>query len=222
MTFINKLKSIKSDIYNTYPYRSYFDKCECIFIHIPKAAGTSVLKELSNNGKIYRDHSTWFDYYRNNSIKFNNYFKFTITRNPFDRAISTYTYLKKGGNKVDDLYFSDLFESNNITFEKFILEYLDEETIHEHTLFKPQYLFIYDYKYNLQVDFIVKLENIDKDFEYIKSKISIKSHTLRNANQSDRQTGLKDYYINQKMVDKVIKLYRKDFELLQYDKKIVG
>lgn len=43
---------------NDYPYRRYMDHHKCIFIHIPKAAGTSVLNILSKK-KINRDHCNY-------------------------------------------------------------------------------------------------------------------------------------------------------------------
>lgn len=216
MKFIDILKSLKISIRSTYPYRPYFDKHECIFIHIPKAAGTSILTTLSSNNVIYRDHSSWFDYSRYNNIKFKNYYKFTIVRNPYSRIVSAYTYLKNGGNKVDDLYFKDLFEKENMTFEKFVLEYLDEYKIHEHILFKPQYLFIFDYKHNKQVDFIGKYENIDSDIYNIFKRINIKQK-LKEENKTERKKEIEEYYTNKEVLNKVLSLYKKDFELLEYD-----
>lgn len=217
MKLIDTLKSKKIDVLNTFPYRSYFNRCECVFVHIPKSAGTSILKGLSNGDQIYRDHCNWFDFYRANKVKFSNYFKFTVVRDPFDRIVSTYEYLKKGGNQAEDLFFMDLFALNNLTFEEFVLEYLDEVKIHEHVLFKPQYLFIFDYKYDLKVDFIAKFENIDADYALICNKLGIKKSKLVKENSSPRQLDV-NCYKRKNVANRVASLYRKDYELLDYDK----
>ena len=49
--FIDKLKALKFR-FNTYLYRRYFDEYKCIFIHIPRCAGTSILYILSGGGTI--------------------------------------------------------------------------------------------------------------------------------------------------------------------------
>ena len=80
-----------------FPYRKHFDRNKCIFIHIPKAAGTSVLAALGKKSEKGRDHVSWQTYKKADSKKFNNYFKFSFVRNPYDRAFSAYHYILKGG-----------------------------------------------------------------------------------------------------------------------------
>ena len=114
-------------------------------MHIPKTAGTSILTCLMGK-KVNRDHGTYYDFKRIDSDRFNLYFKFCFVRNPYDRAVSAYEYLKNGGNQSSDLYYKKLIENKYPSFEKFVLEYLDNDKVHEMLLFRPQYLFIYDDK----------------------------------------------------------------------------
>ena len=71
-----------------------FDKKKCIFFHIPKTAGISLVKALF--GDLDWGHRD-VKYYRNvfNKKKFDSYFKFTFVRNPYDRLFSAYSFLKK-------------------------------------------------------------------------------------------------------------------------------
>ena len=83
------------------------DKYELIFFHLAKCAGKSVVNalEIKNNGKtnkksgIYNSVALGLDYfYFNKTIypeKWQNYKKFTIVRNPWDRVVSLYHFRKK-------------------------------------------------------------------------------------------------------------------------------
>ena len=71
-----------------------FDEKKCIFFHIPKTAGISLVKALF--GDLDWGHRD-VNYYINvfDKKRFNDYFKFTFVRNPYDRLFSAYSFLKK-------------------------------------------------------------------------------------------------------------------------------
>lgn len=221
MITINKLKEkVKRILFyfkNDFPYRRYFRRKKCIFIHIPKSAGTSILTSIANGGRIYRDHATWREYYRYDPYRFRDYFKFTFVRNPFDRLVSTYFYLLSGGNQNHDLYYKKYFEENNITFDVFIMDFLNESRIFENMMFAPQYIYVYDYKYNLKVDFIGKFETIEEDFVELSKRIK-GLNELSTINPSNRNQDYKSYYKNYNLIEKVVRLYEKDFEFFNYSK----
>ena len=61
-----------------------FRKLQTIFVHIPKAAGISINKSLFNN--LGGGHIPLINYQLIfPKEEFENYFKFTIVRNPWDR-----------------------------------------------------------------------------------------------------------------------------------------
>lgn len=198
---------------NKFPYRSYTHKHNAIFIHIPKTAGTSILKNLMGD-KIRRDHLTYRTFQQAQSYLFDSYYKFCFVRNPFDRLVSAYEYLKKGGNQNSDLYFKNLIDEKYPTFDSFVLNYLDHDKIHSQLLLKPQYVFIFNEKDECMVDFIGRFENINNDFDVISKKLNIVTE-LKKTNSSDRVSYVA-YYQNSDVKNKVVKLYRKDFELLGY------
>lgn len=203
---------------NPFPYRKYTNKHKCIFIHIPKTAGTSIVSILGN-GVVNRDHVRYLIYLKSNKQKFNEYFKFAFVRNPFDRIVSVYQYFNQGGNRNEDLYYQEIFKNKYNTFEKFVLEFLNKDIIHEHNLLRPQYLFIYDFKGECQVDYIGKFEDIDNGFDIISKKLNI-SQKLPKANSSKRKK-YKEYYQNNRVKEKIILLYKKDFEFFDYSKTIL-
>lgn len=215
-----KIKKIVKEIFfkydgYDYPYRDYFDLHQCVFIHIPKAAGTSVLTEISD-GDYKRDHCKYKIYLDANPDKFKAYYKFCFIRNPFDRMVSIYNYLKNDGNKADDTYWGGLIRQKYPSFDEFVLNFLNDKNIHEHAIFTPQYLFIFNHKHESMVDFIGKFESINDDYQVIATQLNLKN-SLPHINQSKSlKKHYKDYYQNDDVVEKIVKLYQLDFDLLGY------
>lgn len=222
MNIKNKIKpyiplgflDMKRRFKSAYPYLPYMDKHKCIFIHIPKTAGTSILSILMGND-IKRSHKTAECFKNVSPEKFEIYFKFAFVRNPWDKIVSVYQYLLEGHDSEDHIYFRKLFAEKYPSFESFVLDYLDKDIIHNHPLFKPQYRYIYDYKNECMVDFVGRLENIDEDFSFILSRLNINAK-LKKLNKSTR-SDYRDYYTKQEIIDKIAFLYSKDIELFKYE-----
>lgn len=173
-------------------------KHKSIFVHIPKAAGTSIemsfLKDLNldernrhalliglnTNEKAPRrvSHLTASQMVNDHFIShelFESYFKFAFVRHPVSRLFSTYRYFQL--NKY-------------MSFDSFIQNKLNEffeNTHRNHYFLMPQYNYVYDNQGKLLVDFVGKLENIEDDFDFIKNKIGGSRLTLPHFNQSKKK-----------------------------------
>ncbi|WP_448570995.1 sulfotransferase family 2 domain-containing protein [Trichothermofontia sp.] len=105
---------------NGFSYKP-FDDHRCIFFHIPKAAGISVAKSLF--GSLGGGHVTAqrvviiFSQH-----EFESYFKFTFVRNPWDRLLSAYNYIKAGGLLNVDRKWAVENIVPYKTFESFVLK----------------------------------------------------------------------------------------------------
>jgi hypothetical protein len=187
-----------------------FDRTQSIFVHIPKAAGISVCSALY--GSKAAGHATIWEYETIFPRKeFKNYFKFTIVRNPWDRVHSAYKFLKKGGINAKDAAFAETTLSRYADFDDFVLNFLPEG--HKtYTHFLPQCDFLRSYSgRELAVDFIGKMESLDRDFEYIKSKVNPVA-TLEHLNKSDAAPSP----YTEQTYKTVAEIYKKDIELLGY------
>lgn len=138
-------------------------------------------------------------------------------RNPYDRVVSAYHYLKKGGgNKNDEKWASkNIYKYNS--FEEFVLA-LEDLEIQNKILnwmhFTPQYKFLCDSEKNILVNFVGKFENLEEDFKKI-LKILSRKDKLIHINKS-LHANYKKYY-NDAMYKIIRDIYRDDFEIFDYD-----
>ncbi|WP_435412942.1 sulfotransferase family 2 domain-containing protein [Psychroserpens mesophilus] len=190
-----------------------FDDLKCIFVHIPKAAGVSVNKALFGNyGGSHlklKDYQLIF-----NKKEFYKYYKFTFVRNPWDRLVSTYFFLKNGGFHENDKAWFDDNLSQFEDFEDFVLNWLNDENSYKWIHFIPQYEFI-TLNNKVLVDDIFKLEDINESIKIISKKLNIPIE-LKHENQNpNRDSKYREYYTPE-MKDIVGLVYKKDIELFDY------
>lgn len=190
-----------------------------LFVHVPKTAGTSVLKVLTEtqSWKIApkipinsnMNHSPLFVLERYNIL--NNFFVFSIVRNPFTRAFSYYQHYKRQ-------------QSSDTSFEQFldhvrrkkqaIFEFLDHASIKKNTNATPfiaysQSFFLFDMKGKMSLDKLYRFENIE-EFE---TDFNVKMPNLNVGNYS-----LDEYLSNytSTTIDLVRHIYLEDFVNLNY------
>lgn len=185
-------------------------KYKLIFIHIPKTGGSSVEKSMSNifdekinirnggthieNDRIKKPiknsfnslkHATateLFNHY--GSTKFNNYHKFTIIRNPWDRLLSLYKWnTNKKYNKKDFINFLPKNNPNEINRAKW--------TINK---------FICNNKGDVMVNTLLDFNNLNEEFKSLTEKFNLKID-LPHINKSKH-----NFNFNECMDDEVISM----------------
>jgi hypothetical protein len=194
---------------------------KCIYIHIPKTAGTSVeqfLRDHGRNGLEYHGvrggrsmhHFTAFDLKRENPSIFNIYYKFSIIRNPYDRLLSEYYWTPIPGIG----YKSRQTKADFITYvSKVVNQKLFYDNIfNDH--FIPQYLFIYNGKNSL-VDQLFRYEDLDWTVDYLKKKLDININ-FPNLNKSANSIIKSEWTPRQK--ERIYKIYQRDFIIFNYSK----
>ncbi len=195
--------------------RGPFDAHRCIFVHIPKCAGISVVKSL------FGDFSCGHGNLKRYQImfgpeEFNRYFKFTVVRNPFDRLVSAYLFMKKGGMNDKDKRWAERNLAPYADFDAFVKGWVNRDNIWKGLHFRPQYSFICLNKYQPGPDFIGYYENLAADFEFICRKLELKS-TLIEANRNlSRKKTYTDYYTDETRAI-AADAYTDDLRLLGYN-----
>lgn len=192
-----------------------FDANKCIFIHIPKTAGCAIANSLfgnpaCNHFKI-KKYMVIF-----NRPTFNQYFKFTFVRNPWDRLVSGYHFLKDGGFQEIDEKWAEEHLSCYESFDSFVRKWVNRKNIETKLHFVPQYKFLcVPGSMTPRVDFIGYYENIENDFLFVKNKINPKAELMK-RNASNRKKDYRGYYTKttRKIVEEV---YKEDIMLFGYD-----
>jgi hypothetical protein len=209
----NKFIAKYTSIYNKvcFPYTRATDKNKCIFVHIPKAAGTSIRRVIGEPLRGRR-HLPWWVYQQASPSKFNEYFKFAFVRDPAARAFSGFNYLRSGGNGTTDTEISELLSRFN-TFDQFVAECLSSTLMIQHQIFRPQHTYLCNWKGELMVDYLGRFESIDTDFKEIARRLNLETHNpLPIINRSEASA--KSISPNTK--DILRQIYKADYEILGY------
>ena len=195
---------------NGYSLRPFL-KDRCIFIHIPRCAGVSICKSLF--GGLAGGHLTIRDYQVAFSVnEFKKFFKFTVVRNPWERIVSAFFFLKGGGMNDRDRMWAEKNLAQFNDFNVFVREWLNEETLMSYYHFRPQTHFFCVGKTPL-VDLIIRYENLSHDFGLVSKKIG-RQVVLKRINKSNHLDYRRIY--DDLSVEKIANLYSLDIELLGY------
>jgi len=194
-------------------YQPCFDRHQALFIHVPKSAGRSIVRGLFDVKSVEHAPADW--YQQLDPERFERYFKFTFVRNPWDRAVSAYTYLKNGGSAAspEDARWAQ-FVNRFSCFDEFVSNWMNEDNIMRNALFTPHHKFLDDMFGQPCMDFVGRFENLEQDFAHIAEKLKVPGQ-LPHLNKS-REKPYQDFY-TQSTKDIVALLYRRDIEQYEYE-----
>lgn len=146
-----------------------------IFVHIPKTAGSSIIHIISSNPNykikghypkikksiFFKDKICTKDLNIQSVVEYKFCESFSVVRNPYDRFLSAYNYLIKGGgqNNLDLSYQRILSKYKNMDDVIKNLKHLRKIIVH----FVPQHKFICDKSGNLLVNKCIKFENVKNE-----------------------------------------------------------
>ena len=195
-----------------YPYKPFMHKYNCIFIHIPKNAGSSVLAAFNDNNG--RKHAKWYDFLEANEYFYKRYYKFSIVREPLTRLFSAYKYALKGGNNsYSDQALSLYIKERCSCFSSFIDNVLCADFVMQQPLFTPQYLYIFNRQLQCEADSIIYYESLATDWQRVTSELGcLVELPWKNASNGDSMPVLPPHTLK-----KVSDIYCFDYKLLNYD-----
>lgn len=211
-------------------------KHKCIFIHIPKCAGSSIETafgvDVNNNtlneeylfgwdsvNKLYLQHATpqqLIDFKLISEENWNAYYKFIIVRNTWDKAMSDYFWFKETKNFKGS--FKDYLYGKN-DFVRFIS--LGEQTYRgDHLTPQIEYMFlnnkpikynrvIYFDKHNLNEKLVALTRKLELHNNFFEKKVQVGKKHKKHYSK---------FYTN-RMKNEVFNLYKKDIEFFNFSFK---
>jgi hypothetical protein len=134
--------------------------------------------------------------------EWDSFFKFAFVRNPFDRFVSYCAFMTR--------------EAGHFEREpKAVMRHFIADPPWQHILFRPQHSFVTDEAGSLLTDSAGRVEEMQRSYDEIASRIGIPTAALERVNSSKR-ANYRDYY-DQELIDGVAKLYARDLELFGYE-----
>ena len=193
-------------------YQPCFDQHQCLFIHVPKSAGRSVVRGLFDVKSVEHAPADWYQMV--DPEKYQRYFKFSFVRNPWDRLVSAYTYLDGGGasSSAEDTLWSNFIKQFD-SFDQFVCEWISPDNVMRNALFTPQTVFLKDQFGQVSMDFIGRFESLATDFATVADRLGIEA-SLPHLNKSNSRHYTK--YYSDRSRDIVAEVFADDIARFSY------
>ena len=139
-----------------------------------------------------------------NKKQINEYFSFSVVRNPYNRFFSMFKFLN------DSLNFTPM---QFISYVEDIFK--NKSSDNRYQFFQPQYKFIYSKKNKLLVNELLRFENLEEEYKEMLKKNKLKLTPLKHLNKS-KEMNLNILYKTKGIKKRIYNLYKKDFLLFDY------
>jgi hypothetical protein len=171
------------------PFPSEIKDTGYLFIHVPKAAGSSF--SLALYGHSF-GHHTLAEWQRNYPLSTAGLRAIAIIRDPVDRFISAFTYLKKGGMNAADTEYSRAVIGECVNPSEFAAALLtpaiQKKALTTGFHFRPQVEFVRDRSGSIAVDCLIPFERLDDAATRMADILGRPFH-LPHVNKTDREDG---------------------------------
>ncbi|MBY5956614.1 sulfotransferase family protein [Membranicola marinus] len=211
-------------------------KHKVIFIHIPKCAGSSVEKAFEvrpqkgewekanyttlmgwcDKNKIHLQHATpqqLIDYGYISKQQWNDYYKFIIVRNPYDRAFSDYKYI----SFMHNLYgsFNDFIQGTG-PYQKVMNS--KKNIIYRGDHLYPQSTFFFLDNKHIAYNQVIKFENIREGLQNVINDLNLPSKFFdTRINKSLKIFDHYSLFYNRERKKLINNYYENDLQLLNYE-----
>lgn len=187
------------------------EQLNAIFVHIPKAAGISVAHSLFGNNVA--SHTPVFMYLAlYGARKFDNMYKFSFVRNPWDRVVSAYNFLDSGGLTDTDRAWSEAHLQDYEDVNDFVCRGLRRAEVFRWQHFRPQMYFLRDPRSGeIGVNFLGRFESLAEDFQMVSGRLGV-STSLKHINYSPKASSP----LSSEAVQIISEVYQEDIYKLQY------
>jgi len=197
-------------------------KYKFIFIHIPKTGGSSIAEPKYRSGQgalipyLGSDDYVQAGHIRAIGLKnrlqnnWDDYFKFAIVRNPWDRIVSLYYYFLQDPEKQKSMLGKEIVKLGS--FKEFCHQ-MDNIDLDPH--FDTQISYLIDFEGNFLLDYVGHFEILEKEINLIAHKIGMPSVVLPHFRKSDH--GSYQDQFDDKTAEIIAVRYKSDIEAFNYN-----
>lgn len=203
------------------PFLPGHDRQRTIFIHVPKAAGTSVKKLIFAEPMSGPEaHAPIARFRIADPARTAAYFKFCFVRNPYDRLLSAHTYLTGApGRTPADIDYARTHLAELADFESFVLS-LDSRRGRWLAFTKPHFRPQSDFvclpgQAGHAMDFVGRFETLEEDMQQILARLRRSATALPHQRPSQRGHYREAYSARMRRI--VERAYARDLALFGYD-----
>lgn len=187
-----------------------------VFIHIPKVAGTSFNEALYGR---FMGHVRASDIEDWASAGVRALPRFAITRNPWDRLVSGYRFVTRGGGvggaHAGKVLRPEQYQTSEFaTFERFVKDWLvGRDLLRCDVAFHPQSLYVADARGHILVDHLGRYEALGETIEFLRKIVP--GLALKQSNRSGTHIDYRTFYTPE-LVDLVGSVYSADVSAFNY------
>jgi hypothetical protein len=169
----------------------YSIRLRCLFIHVPKNAGTSVLDALQLNVGL-PGHRTWREYDgRCVTPDGTPYFSFAVVRHPLDRLVSSYDYARMAQSyyhSLDGPSISGVHPDHamlaTMTLDDCVEALVERPSSFEHPGWGPQHPYVLDEDGAGRVEVLCRFEHLATDLAQVAERLGVGPIVLPRLNGS--------------------------------------
>ncbi|MCU1750752.1 sulfotransferase family protein [Pseudomonas sp. 6D_7.1_Bac1] len=195
-------------------FPAQFQQGSCLFIHVPKCAGSSVCSALFNGWTP--GHLPLYWYEQQFPEHYARSFKFAFVRDPLERAYSAYAYLRSNQLPQRDEP-AQLLVNSYRDFDDFVGRWLHPENIRKQLHFAPQTDFLNDSMGRMAMDFVGYQEHLERDFQLLCQHLGMSSSLPHlNISQERRSEPVRDF-CSVRTRRLIRRTYQRDYEVLDYE-----
>ena len=177
------------------------NKHKFIYMHPQKCAGGTLSNILQRafpdtNLKTNNPHPTFSSMALLAKLPLEQYFKFAVTRNTWDRVVSMYFHVKKHQNYT-------------YNFDRFVFNFLNPSfSMHQKLTYQNKYI----------IDYVIRFDHLAEDVKIVMNRLDVYNYKLEHVtHNTGRPTADYRSYYNEQTKNHVYNIFKWEIDTFNYE-----